>query len=103
MEILLLFLHKLRSNNLDNAIKKFVKKDDFIVAGWSAGALILTPSIALATSENNTNITDLTGLNLVKFEVMPHFNEFEKDRLLLYLKNAKNEVRTIAEDAYLLI
>ena len=47
-----------------------------IYGGTSAGSIVATPSIDVANVEpgdtNINNITDLSGLNLVDFEVSPH-------------------------------
>ena len=50
-----------------------------LLIGWSAGALALGPTIALAdvfTPELNTpGLTDLTGLGLASVQIMPHYGE----------------------------
>ena len=72
-------LDNLRKSGLDNAIKKLASKEEFVLAGFSAGALVLTPTIKVCNlpnyDENLVGITDLVGLNLVDFEVFPHYEE----------------------------
>ena len=101
-------LENLRKSGLDNAIKKFVNKDSFVIAGFSAGALVLTPKIDICNllnfDKNEVGLANLTGLNVVDFEVFPHFLE-EKHKGLLnnYRKTATNKVREITDDGYIAI
>lgn len=99
-------LNNLRKTGLDKAIKEFTKKDSFVIAGMSAGALVLTPSIQISkligSSQNTVNINDLTGLEIVDFEIFPHFSEEKYDYILReYRKTSKNEVKTISDDEYI--
>jgi len=52
---------------------------DKVYVGISAGSIIATPNISIASvgdgDENLPNMTDLTGLSLVDFEVSPHSPE----------------------------
>lgn len=51
-------------------------KDEKVFVGISAGSIIFTPNIGVATVEpadrNDSKILDFTGLNLVQFEISPH-------------------------------
>lgn len=108
-------LHNLRESGLFETIKQFVQKDEFIFTGFSAGAIIMTPSIAVAgqpagtdpndlMDENIPGITDLTALGLVNFEVYPHYNEAtDKGYLENYQKQTTNEVKALADEDYILI
>lgn len=101
-------LDNLRKSGLNKAIKEFVKKDNFVLAGMSAGALVLTPSIKISeligSSENSRGIKDLTGLNIVDIEIFPHFDREKHDDLLKKYKTiSKSEVKTISNDDYVLI
>lgn len=53
---------------------------DKVYVGVSAGSIIVTPSIAIASiddgDENNVGLTDLAGLSFVDFEVSPHTPEW---------------------------
>lgn len=79
-------LDNLRKSGLDKAIKEFTKKDEFVLSGFSAGALVLTPTIEVCNlpnyDENIVGIRDLTGLNVVNFEVFPHYDESKQRQLL---------------------
>lgn len=101
-------LDNLRKSGLDKAVVEFSKKSEFILAGFSAGALVLTPSIEICNlpnyDENLVGLKDLTGLGLVDFEVFPHYNEAEHKQLLEeYRKTTKHEVREITNEDLLVI
>lgn len=54
-------------------------KDNNIYVGESAGSIVMTPSIAIASVDdgdvNEVGLKDLSGLGLVDFEVSPHTPE----------------------------
>lgn len=105
-----ILLDHLRKSGFDDAIKKFAKQPGKIIAGFSAGAIVLTPSIDTAEGllpdpdENVVGLEDLTALGLVDFEVYPHY---EKDKHLArieeYKKKTDHEVKTLAADDVLII
>ena len=85
-------------------------KDDFVIAGFSAGAAILTPTINIVTKEwsygkdsNNVGLDNLAGLNLVDFEVLPHYTETDEESLEKYSKQSKYDVEPIPDDFYIVI
>jgi len=102
-------LRNLRRSGLDQAILDFTQKDQYILAGYSAGAMILTPTIQLATLDPFSNenkevsLTDLTALRLVDFEVFPHYEEAQKAFLERYRLVTPYPVKTLTDDEYLLI
>ena len=86
-------LNNIRKNSLDNEIIKTSQKDDYVIAGFSAGAVILTPTINIVTrewsygkDENYVGIDDFKGLGLIDFEVLPHYTEADKNLLEEYKK-----------------
>jgi dipeptidase E len=96
-------LDNLRKSGLDKAIKEFTNKNEFVLAGFSAGALVLTPTIEVCSlpnfDVNEVGLKDMTGLGIVHFEVFPHYSEQEhKDMLNKYEVQAENEVRKIADE-----
>lgn len=74
------FLHHLKESGLDKAVIEFAKSGKTIV-GFSAGAIILSPTIEIAElptpDDNLVGITDLTGLGLIDFDVYTHYEESE--------------------------
>lgn len=100
-------LHNLRKSGLDEAIKKFVKKDEFVLSGFSAGALVLTPTIEVCKlpnyDTNEVGLEDLTGLELVNFEVFPHYSEEYKEVFEKYKNTAKYDVKEITDDDFIVL
>lgn len=102
-------LSNLRRSGLDQAILDFTKKDQYILAGYSAGAMILTPTIQLAAlhplaNENaGVGLTDFTALHLVDFEVFPHYEQTQQAFLEQYQLSTPYPVKMLKDDEYLLI
>lgn len=98
-------LKSLRTSGLDESIKEFSKKSEFVLSGFSAGALVLTPTIEICSlprfDDNEVGIKDLTGLHLVDFEVFPHYQESQAVTLENYKKVTSNRVVEISEDDYI--
>ena len=88
-------LDQSRKSGFDKWLKANMK--DKIYIGSSAGSLFATPSIAGAGigggDKNLTGIKDLTGMNLVDFEFMPHVgNGIAMDDVAAYAKTTRNKV-----------
>lgn len=69
-------LNHLRESGLGKAIKEFWQKGNVVLSGFSAGAVILTPSIQTARIYGDVNepgLSDLSALGIVDFEVWAHF------------------------------
>ncbi|OGM11390.1 hypothetical protein A2Z22_01240 [Candidatus Woesebacteria bacterium RBG_16_34_12] len=100
-------LFNLKKSGLFNAIKKFTEKNNFVISGFSAGALVLTPTINVCNLPNYDNnlvgLKDLTGLNLVNFEVFPHYSKKYKSVLERYKKTTSNEVKEISEEGHIVL
>ena len=73
------FLKSIRRHHFDRLLVKFVQ-DGGVLAGLSAGAIIMTPTIASASypkfdrDENAVGIRNMDALNLVNFDFFPHYN-----------------------------
>ena len=83
------FLKSIRRQRFDLELKNFVKLGG-VLAGLSAGSILMTPTIETASypkfdrDDNNVGILDLAALNLVNFEFFPHFDgepEYAKELL----------------------
>jgi dipeptidase E len=101
-------LRNLRESGLDKTIGEFVEKQDFVLAGFSAGALVLTPSINICSlpnfDENLVEVEEFSGLGIVDFEVFPHYDELsQKATLESYRKTSANSVRAVADEDYISI
>lgn len=72
------FLNHLKESGLDRALVDFARSNK-IIAGFSAGAIILSQSIQIAElpdlDENVVGIQNLSGLGLIDFDIFPHYKE----------------------------
>jgi dipeptidase E len=105
----------LRRSGLDSAIKDFVKKEEFILAGYSAGAYILTPNLETAKIFNENYpgdikypsqklLNDSKTLGIVNFEIIAHYSKALHEKLFRkYIKENDIEVKTIDDDEYIVI
>ncbi len=73
------FLKAIRDSRIDLILKSLAGETVFI--GTSAGGLIMTPSIELASGENDIGLENTKGLALVRFGFYPHFNPQNSDQL----------------------
>lgn len=101
-------LNNLRLSGLDQTVKTFSQKEEFVLAGFSAGAIVLCPTIKICGlpgyDENLVGITDLTGLNIIDFEVFPHFKEeSERQTLENYQAQTTNQVKEITDENYIVL
>lgn len=77
------FLKSLRRSGLIHHLREYVKKGG-VLAGTSAGAIMMTPNINTAslpsfdTDDNEVNLRNLKSLNLVKFEFSPHYRRSKR-------------------------
>ena len=99
-------LNDLRKTGLDKAIIEFSKKDEFVLSGFSAGACVLTPTIAIAgqgtgADVNEVDLKDLTGLNIVDFEVYPHYENGDEETYEEYSKQSPNKVKKITDQEFI--
>jgi len=82
------FLKHLRESGFLGEIKRFVHRGG-ILAGLSAGAIMMTPHIFLAGypkhegDENEVRLRNLKSLHLVDFEFLPHYVSSNKTNLAL--------------------
>jgi dipeptidase E len=101
------FLYHLKQSGLDEVIKKYAKLDK-IILGFSAGAIILSPTVEIAElptlDDNLIGIKDVSALNVVDFDVYPHYVELEhKDLVDQYVERTGREVRRVGDDQYIIV
>jgi dipeptidase E len=79
----LYLLNKIRKCNLVATIQNLVLSDQIIYSGSSAGSMIVAPDLSIKKDLNDepetwakylSDFTDYSGLNLVDFLIVPHFN-----------------------------
>lgn len=90
------FLHRLRKANVLERLRTWTH-DDGILIGTSAGAILMTPTIAVDAfflGQQPAEITDGEALDLVPFEYFPHLNEDERflPALLRYSETITNRI-----------
>lgn len=73
------FLQQIKRHHFDRLLKKFVGQGG-VLAGLSAGSILMTPSIETAAfpdfdcDDNAVGLRNLEALGLVSFEFFPHFS-----------------------------
>ncbi|UYZ23785.1 Type 1 glutamine amidotransferase-like domain-containing protein [Mesobacillus jeotgali] len=89
------FLKNLKDRNIFKHIKQMVNEGKPLI-GVSAGSMIMSKSIKIAAfhDENEVQLNELSGLELVDFEFMPHWNR-EKDQLEELLKYSLTQEESI--------
>lgn len=100
-------LHNLRQSGLDKIIIRKTKEKDFIYSGFSAGAMIATPDIRLADKEygwtfgydeNIVGVKDTRALDLVEFEILPHFVPAkDQKKLEKFIKKYNTKVKPLTD------
>ncbi len=95
-----ILLNNLRKSGLDKKIINFAKRKNVVLSGMSAGAAVMAPTIRIVSEkwtfgsdENIVGLKNFSGLNIVDFEVLPHFESSDKKHLQKYMK--KNNVKVI--------
>jgi dipeptidase E len=95
------FLKHLRSSGFLEELKKFVKRGG-ILAGLSAGAIIMTPDIWMAGypphegDENEVRLKNLKSLHVVDFEFLPHYTGSAKTNEAMRIHSRKSKYPIVA-------
>lgn len=102
------FLKWLKELELVEPIRSKFTEDDFVWIGFSAGACILSPTIELTTkppwNENDRiNLTDFSALNIIDFEIWPHYIAEDNQYLEEYKSITKNKIKTLRDDEFMII
>lgn len=87
------FMDSAKRRNLYPILKKHSENGGLLV-GASAGSIMMTPTIDLASfgDENIPNLKDTTGFGFVDFEFCPHFKNEDKDYLSKYMGEKSNDL-----------
>lgn len=101
-----LLLRNLRRSGLDQSIRDFTRKEEYVLAGYSAGAMVLTPTVQLAAWEpfnenREVGLTTFDALHLVDYEVFPHYDETTHAAFERYRRSTPNLVKPLADDSYI--
>jgi len=101
-------LNELKKTRFIKLLIKFIKEEK-IVYGGSAGAIILGKDISTAElgkypDKNLVNLKDLSGLNLIKdFNIHCHYEEKYNKNILEYIKKNKCKIIAIPEKSGLFV
>lgn len=104
------FLHHLRRAGLLPVLRRFVERGG-VLAGLSAGAILMTPHIGLAgyppfdRDENEVGLRNEKSLGLVGFEFFPHFRNSARMREALgaYTRRSSRPVYACRDGSGLVI
>lgn len=103
-------LRNLRKSGFDEEIKKFSKRGDTVIAAFSAGAIVLGPSLRLLEGEwgalideNIVGIKDIAGLGIIQEEIFPHYRDVDEDKLKNYEKANKTKVIPLRDSEFLVV
>lgn len=100
-------LRNLKRSGLDKAVISFTKKPEFVLGGFSAGALVLTPTIKVCETdnydENLVGLEDLTALGIVDFEVFPHYEEEHEEQIQKYERDTGLTLRRVPDEEIIVI
>lgn len=85
-------LDRMRKTGVDKILIDAVKKGKFYL-GVSAGSNIAGPDIEVANlgDPNDVNLDDLTGLKLVPYITIPHYNQKDKNAIEKFKEKRKGE------------
>ncbi|MBI5065143.1 Type 1 glutamine amidotransferase-like domain-containing protein [Candidatus Woesearchaeota archaeon] len=97
-------LKKVRESGFDKIIIEFVENNK-LYFGVSAGSILVCQNIEIASpgDENDVNLRDLKGLNLVDVIVSPHYCEKERKDVEKFKKKSKIPVVTLTDSQALLV
>jgi dipeptidase E len=99
-------LDRLRKTNLDKVILSAVEEDKFYV-GVSAGSIIACADIEVAGigegDENDINLSDLSGFNLVPFHISPHYTKRDKNDVEEFYSKRKESIIALTDDQALFV
>lgn len=87
-------LHSIRTHHGESPLRAVAERG--LLIGWSAGALVLGPTIALIDlyrpQLNFMGLTDLTALGFTDIQLMPHCNRENPQKALDYQKETGGNV-----------
>jgi peptidase E len=94
-------LQKIRESGFDRILMQF----SGLYVGVSAGSIIVGPNIEVAApwDENDVRLSDTTGLKLVGFAVIPHYQRKEKSIVEKLQKSANYEILKLTDNQAVLV
>lgn len=101
-----ILLKHLKESGLFQALLTYWKtKSNIVLSGFSAGAIVLTPTIGTAVSidPNPHQTHDLSALKIVNFEVWPHYTSSQIDKFHNYSQQSPFPVKQLTDSDVLVI
>lgn len=103
-------LYNIKKSKAALSLKKYVINGG-VLAGHSAGSIVMTPNIHTATfpkfdhDENHVNIKNLKAMGLVNFEIFPHYVNRKRyvDELIHYSLGLKHPVYAISDGSGIVV
>jgi peptidase E len=95
-------LYKARETGFDKAVERFVEEGKVYV-GVSAGSIMAGPTIQFSHDDNDIKIKHLTGLNLTKIIISPHYTDKEKSEIESNRKKVKSPIIPLMNSQALLV
>lgn len=94
-------LQKIRESGFDQLLKHF----DGLYIGVSAGSIVVGPNIEVAApwDENDVKLSDTTGLRLVNFAVVPHYQRKDKTIVEELINRADYEILGLTDNQAALV
>lgn len=94
-------LNKIQQSGFDKLLNDYNE----IYVGVSAGSIVVGPNIEVSApwDENDINLSDTTGLNIVNFAVVPHFQRKDHTVVENLKKQAKYEIVTLTDNQAVLV
>ena len=100
-------LHHLKMSGLDKTILELWQKGNVVLSGFSAGAIVLSPSIETAKTgvgdANELGLTDLSALGVVDFEIWPHYEPTQDAEVKEFQKSRPVNLKLIGNDDIVII
>lgn len=100
-------LYQIKKYHAEESLRAFIQKEDVFYIGVSAGSMILGPTIRLAglidPDPNDIHLTDFTGLQIVDFEIQPHYEPEHEQELLSYEKEHSCRVVRLNDNQALIL
>ena len=94
-------LQKFRESGFDQLLKQF----DGLYIGVSAGSIVVGPNVEVAApwDENDVKLTDTTGLRLVNFAVVPHYQRKDKATVEELINRTDYEILELTDNQAALV
>lgn len=93
-------------SNFKEEILKVLNRGGMYI-GASAGALILSPTIAIAgevePDDNEVGLEEMSGMNIIDFETLPHYSPDQDSQIRTYKLKTNNEIKLITNDEIIVL